>query len=158
MKAASDTSPIIFLSKLNALDILLECFDEVILPQAVKAELGNLTLPNGIRVQAVSVLGGEFVAGALGRLHHGELEAMVLAKESNADYVLLDDLLARHKAQRLGLQVMGTVGLIVLASRQKRIDEYTANTWLDQLVQQHGLYLSAEMLIRVKTELAHKES
>jgi predicted nucleic acid-binding protein len=151
MKLISNTSPIIFLSKLNSANLLVECFETVLVPESVKVELGNLTLPSGIQIQKVSPPGQQFIAGALGRLHRGELEAMVLAKETQADYVLLDDLLARRKAQRLGLQVMGTVGVILLAQRQHKINDKTAIVWLDQLTSRHGLYLSAEMITLIKT-------
>jgi predicted nucleic acid-binding protein len=78
---------------------------------------------------------------------------MVLAIETQADYVLLDDLLARRKAQRLGLQVMGTVGIILLAQRQHKINDKTALDWLDQLTSHHGLYLSAEMITLIKSKI-----
>lgn len=153
MKVVANASPIIFLSKLNGLWLLPECFGSVAIPEAVQQELGGLPLIPAIQVRKVSALGAQFVAGALGRLHLGELEAMILARELQADYVLLDDLLARKRAQRMGVPVMGTIGVIVLAHRQGRIDQSTALNWLDELVQRHGLYVSAEMLQRVKAAI-----
>ncbi|SMF96801.1 protein of unknown function [Methylomagnum ishizawai] len=154
MKVVSNTSPIIFLSKLRKLELLSECFGEVAIPQAVGHELGNgISLP-GINVLPVSTGGQQFVEGALGRLHRGELEAMILARETRADYVLLDDLLARRKAQRLGLQTMGTIGIIILAHRQGRVTGEAAMAWLDELIHRHGLYLSDEILNQVKAALA----
>jgi len=58
---------------------------------AVRLELANLPLIPEIRILPVSPFGAHFVEGALGRLHRGELEAMVLAREIQADHVLLDD-------------------------------------------------------------------
>lgn len=153
MKVVSNASPIIFLSKLNAVSLLTDCFTTVLIPEAVQFELGNLILPPSILVQQISPAGQQFVAGALGRLHHGELEAMVLAMETQADYILLDDLLARRKANRLGLHVIGTIGLILLAQRQDRICERTALDWLDLLIHRHGLYLSAGMITRIINEI-----
>jgi len=51
-------------------------------------------------MRALSLEGSAYVRGALGRLHQGELEAIILAQELLVDYVILDDLLARRKAQR----------------------------------------------------------
>ena len=113
MKVVSNASPIIFLSKINAANLLSDSFESVLIPEAVRFELGSLTLHSGIQTKKISTSGQQFVAGALGRLHQGELEAMILATETQADYILLDDLLARRKAQRLGLQVMGTIGVIL---------------------------------------------
>lgn len=79
MKVVSNASPLIFLSKLEAVDLLNECFSSVAIPKAVRSEVGNISLPESINVSAVSEFGEHFVAGALGVLHEGELEAMVLA-------------------------------------------------------------------------------
>ena len=153
MKSVSNASPIIFLSKLNSANLLTDCFELVLIPDAVQFELGNLTIPSGIQAQKITPSGQHFVEGAIGRLHRGELEAMVVAMEIQADYILLDDLLARRKAQRLGLKVIGTVGVILLAHRQNRITKKNALDWLDQLVHHHGLYLSAEMIMRIKNDI-----
>jgi len=55
---------------------------------------------------------------AHGRLHQGELEAIILAQELSADFVILDDLLARRKAQRLEINVIGTLGLLLLFEKR----------------------------------------
>lgn len=45
-------------------------------------------------------------------IHAGKLEAIVLVTEIDADYVLMDDLLARRKAQRAGLGIIGIIGAL----------------------------------------------
>ena len=94
-----------------------------------------------------------FVAGALGRLHRGELEAIILAKELAADYVVLDDLLTRRKAQQLGLQVIGTVGLLLWMEKKQLLD--AGQTWqkLQLLTGRHGLYLSPLLQEQIKQKL-----
>lgn len=99
MRVVSNTSPIIFLSKLNALHLFSECFTSVCIPNAVCKELGDIHLPELVKVEDITPSGRQFVDGALGRLHIGELEAMVLCREIGADYVLLDDMTARGKAK-----------------------------------------------------------
>lgn len=70
-------------------------------------------------VPAAALFGSLFVLGSMGRLHEDELSAMILAQELAADFVILDDLLARQKAQRLGLNVMETLGgLLLMAKRE----------------------------------------
>ena len=64
-------------------------------------------------------IGLAYVKGALGRLHEGELSAIVLAQELSVDFVILDDLLARQKAQHLALNVMGTLGLLLLMAKRQ---------------------------------------
>ena len=88
----------------------------------------------------------------IGNLHRGELEVMVLAQESSADFVLLDDLAARNKAKRrFGLKIMGTVGVVQLAYTKGHLSRSQAHDYYDELVLQHGLYLSPEILSHLKS-------
>ena len=48
-------------------------------------------------------------------LDAGESEAIVLAQQLNARYVLLDDGLARRKARLIGLHMTGTLGILLMA-------------------------------------------
>jgi len=118
MTVISNTSPLIFLAKVEALRLLPQCFDRIMVPHAVVKELGNFSLPSYIQPAMISPIGKAFVKGAIGRLHAGELEVIVLAQEAHADWVLIDDLLARQKAQRFGLKPMGTVGVLLLAQQR----------------------------------------
>jgi predicted nucleic acid-binding protein len=47
----------------------------------------------------------------------GEWEALALATELKADWILLDDLPARRAAEATGLSVIGTLGTLVAAKR-----------------------------------------
>ncbi len=152
MNVVSNASPIIFLSKLDALDLLQQCFNKIEIPQAVSQEIGELALPSYITITPISEAGSQYVAGAIGALHTGELEAMVLSRETKADYILLDDLAARRKATRMGLSIIGTIGIIALANAKKHLTATTTHQYYDALVEEHGLYLSAEILQQVKNE------
>lgn len=78
MRLVTNTSPLIFLTKIDALALLPRCFSEILAPAAVLAEVG-LELPDFILRSELSELGQAYVRGAIGRLHRGELEAMGLA-------------------------------------------------------------------------------
>ena len=93
------------------------------------------------------------ITGALGRLHQGELEAMILAKEITADYVVLDDLLARNKAQKLGIKVIGTIGLLFLLEKRKLLNKEQVWQKINQLTEQHGMYLSTPLLQQLRNKL-----
>jgi predicted nucleic acid-binding protein len=72
-------------------------------------------------------------------LGKGESECIVLAKEMNADFVVLDDKDARKMAEFLGLDVIGTLGILVMAHKKGEIknlksviDEVRGkNFWMD---------------------------
>lgn len=94
MKIVSNASPLIFLSKIDALGLLQRCFEETLVPVGVLAEI-DMDLPPFLKRQSLSDLGEAYVSGAIGRLHRGELEAMLLAREQQIDWVAMDDRSAR---------------------------------------------------------------
>ena len=153
MKIVLNTSPVIFLAKIDCLTLLKNCVEELYIPEAVFHELNNYLPPEFIKVHQVSEIGKAYVQGALGRLHQGELEAMILAKEITADYIVLDDLLARNKAQRLGIHVIGTIGLLLWLEKRGLLSK--EQTWqkITQLTEQHGMYLSTPLLQQLKNKL-----
>lgn len=160
MKAAADAGPLIHLSWIDRLALLGQLFDEVVAPEAVQQEV--LTAPSG--VLGVEALKHDFVTPWLrvlavrnrdelvvlrASLGAGEAEAIVLAKEADADVVLLDERRARSEAARRGIPLTGTVGLLQTARRRGLID--AAYPLLREL-QSAGFWLSAELLDRVQRE------
>lgn len=85
-------------------------------------------------------------------LHKGEIEAIVLAKEINANLVIIDDFLARKYAQYLGLTITGTLGVIVKAKQKGLIknvkpiiDEMLeSGFWIDNKVYLNILKIAGE--------------
>lgn len=57
------------------------------------------------------------------QLHDGEVEVMILAKEKNADIVIIDDANAKKYAKYLKLPVTGTLGVLISAKRKGYICE-----------------------------------
>lgn len=55
-------------------------------------------------------------------LGKGEVEAIALALRLNADWLLMDDLSGRREAIRIGLTVMGTVGVLIRAEQESLIE------------------------------------
>ncbi len=153
MRIVSNASPLIFLSKINSLGLLQHCFQQTLVPPGVVAEVG-IDLPRFIDRQPLSDLGEAYVTGAIGSLHRGELEALVLAREQKADVIALDDGPARRRAVKMGLRPIGTIGLLVLFRGRGLLNAATAIEKLDQLVDQHGLYLSDSLLDEARQRLA----
>jgi predicted nucleic acid-binding protein len=153
MRLVTNASPLIFLTKIDALGLLPLCFSEILAPAAVLAEVG-LELPDFILRSELSELGQAYVRGAIGRLHRGELEAMVLARETGVELIALDDRSARHRATQMGLRPIGTIGLLLLAHRRRHIQASSVQTKIDQLVNTHGLYLTGAIRDRIRADLA----
>jgi predicted nucleic acid-binding protein len=121
MKIVFNSSPLIFLSRLNFLDLFLTNEAQFLLPESVKEEISakqdqssghinTLIAENKLLVQKVKLVS---LANSLSeRLGIGESEAITLGIELQPDYIILDDFAARKEAVRLGLNVKGTLAVI----------------------------------------------
>ncbi len=123
-----DAGPLIFLAKLDRLD-LLRVRGNVYAPRGVFAETqayldeAAQAIANATKtwLQIVNAEDHLAVELLLADLHRGEAEVIVLARELHADWVVLDDMKARRFARRLGLPVVGTVGLLLSAKLRGEI-------------------------------------
>lgn len=152
MKVVSNTSPLIFLSKIKRLSLLEKCFSETFAPKAVCEEFGE-RLPTLIKRYEISEEGAAFVKGSMGRLHQGELEAIIATKELKANFALMDDLLARRKAERLGIKPLGTIGILLLANRMNVLSSSETKSAVRVLTEEHGLFISEVMLKTIFAEI-----
>lgn len=118
-----DTSPLIFLAKLGHLDLLRDGADTVYVPRAVLDEVrvGQDEAAQAIEKASLSWLSVRQVSNRdvvellQADLDLGEVEVIVLARETNADRIVMDDLDARRFARRLGFDLIGTIGLLLAA-------------------------------------------
>jgi len=149
LRVVSNTSPLIFLSKLDAFD-LLNCFAEVSIPGAVLSECKGLVLPNVVEVVELGSVDKAIARSHFGSLHQGELEAVQLGLLKNVDYVLMDDAKARAFAKNRGLKPMGTIGILLLANKLGLLTSDLGLNYLDDLKRKHGLYISEPLLVQIK--------
>jgi predicted nucleic acid-binding protein len=127
MIVVSDTTPVISLLKLGRLDLLQTLYNEVVIPEAVYHELvDNPAFPEeSAAVRCCPFLRRESVRNAFAvrvletemALDRGESEALVLCDDLQADLLLVDERKARSVAKQLGMQIVGTLGLLVEAKR-----------------------------------------
>lgn len=75
MRIVTNASPLIFLTKIDSLGLLQQCFSRVLVSRAVVAETG-LDLPDFVEQAQLSDVGEAFVRGAVGALHRGEFQAV----------------------------------------------------------------------------------
>ena len=82
MICVSNSSPLIFLAKIEHAPLLKVCFEQVFVPRSVVQEVGSSLLPDisNLAVKDLDEAGQSFVADELGRLHRGELEALWLSR------------------------------------------------------------------------------
>lgn len=77
------------------------------------------------------------------QLHDGEVEVMILAKEIDADVVIIDDANAKKYAKYLKLPVTGTLGVLLRAKQQGHIDRL--EPILRQMIEK-GIYISENLV------------
>jgi predicted nucleic acid-binding protein len=148
----SNSSPLIALARIQRLDLLPAIFESILIPPAVAREIAPSipVLPTWLRIQAPSVLPP--VPLLRRRLGAGEREALALAIELRADWIILDDLAARHAAEATGLNVIGTLGTLVTAKRAGLLQSIRPE--LDALVRT-SFFLSPQLydeLVRLADE------
>ncbi|MBI5215726.1 MAG: DUF3368 domain-containing protein [Ignavibacteriae bacterium] len=125
MIVVSDTTPISSLFRIHHLHLLHALFENVVIPSAVMEELLQLRrwgydlreISSSSWIEVKSVSDNEYLYQLKLILDDGEAEAIALAKELHAELLLTDEMKGRTVAKREGLQIVGTLG-ILLRSKQ----------------------------------------
>lgn len=114
----SDTSCFIVLQNIGELDLLRKVYGEVLTTEVVAKEFGE-ELPEWIKIESPK----DKIKQALLELQldKGEASAIALALETPNSTVILDDQKARKIAEKLDLQVTGTLGVIIKAKNKNII-------------------------------------
>jgi predicted nucleic acid-binding protein len=151
--AISNTSPLLYLYRIGGLMWLARLFTEVWVPDAVIAEL-EAGRKRGYDVPVIEQypwikrvnprhVPEEWLVLDLGP---GELVTLALAFEHREQVVLLDDLLARRIAKAAGLQLWGTLRVLLEAKAQGMIPELAP--YVNKLVQA-GMWVSEDIRRRI---------
>jgi predicted nucleic acid-binding protein len=134
----TDTSCFVLLEKIDALAILHQLFATVLTTPEIKKEYGD-PLPEWVIIQSSNQsLTEEFSQ----YVDQGEASALALAAEIFCDYIILDDMAARKLAEKLGLPIKGTVGVLLYAKQKGVIP--LLRPYLD-LIQQTNFRLSNQL-------------
>jgi len=135
-----DTSALIALEKIDLLPIVCRIYDKIILPEAVIHEFGKLPFDcystRKVEGKLIKLLMGDLNLGK------GESEVITLANEIKGT-VVIDDAKARKVAENLGLEVTGTIGILLKAEKLKLIESAYAKA---KELKDKGFYLSDELL------------
>ena len=128
MIIVSDTTPLMTLLKCDHLDLLKKMYGSVLIPSAVYNELTDNPLyeqeaqiikdcdflevkeiTNKERIRTLQSSTG---------LDLGETEALVLAEITNADLLLMDEVMGRMIAKEMGFTIAGAIGILIAAKTE----------------------------------------
>jgi predicted nucleic acid-binding protein len=118
----SDTSCLIALTKIDKLDLLKNLYQEIIITQDVNVEFGGL-LPEWILISEVKNTQKQHELE--NRLDKGEASSIALALEIKNSTLIIDEIKGRKIAQSLNIDIIGTIGIILLAEKKELIKDVT---------------------------------
>jgi len=110
----SDTSCFIILSNIGELTLLKSLFGQIITTPEIAREFGE-DLPDWVIIHQVKDQYRQQLLEM--QIDKGESSAIALALELPNSTIILDDYKARKIAERLGIKITGTIGIIIKAKQ-----------------------------------------
>ncbi|MGD0796482.1 MAG: hypothetical protein ABR910_02055 [Acidobacteriaceae bacterium] len=133
----ADTSPINYLILIDQIAVLEALYGRILIPHAVHEEMLSLKAPAAVRAWSkdpplwLEILSpSTSLHPPVARLDRGETDAIALAEELNADWLLIDEAAGRDEATRRGLPTIGTLGILLEAHRAGLVDFRAATSQL----------------------------
>ncbi|MBT3191519.1 MAG: DUF3368 domain-containing protein [Verrucomicrobia bacterium] len=152
MIVVADASPIIFLAKIRRLDLIQRLLGEDIrIPRTVVKELvvpGMDPVEEEVITHFLATTKVEQVrkprrfATAMSAADNA---ALTLALRSKADFLLCDERVTRSMAEIEGIRPLGTLGILLRATRDEIITKKEARRLVDTLVSEHNLRIGVEV-------------
>ncbi len=140
----SNSSPLIFLSKINQLSLLKKLFGSIFISKDVKDEIlvegkrDNIDIINAIKEEWINIIEvKKFIPlGVKG----GESSVINLAIERK-DKLIVDDALATKIANSFGIETIRTTTILLMAVKEKLITKKQATSLINRLIEV-GYYIS----------------
>jgi len=162
-KAVLNSSVIIALSTLGCLDKLKHIFTEVLITRAVHEEIcvrgrgliGERELLEAVKdglITVKEVKNRLLINALLDPLAIGEAETIALTVEERADYIVMDDKLARRRAKSMGLNIIGTLKVLRLMYDAQLMDKREILKALEKL-KEIGFRISDEVIKKALRQL-----
>ena len=111
----ADASCFILLDKIDGLSLLQSLFEKITTSAQVAQEFGK-PLPEWVQIKTVQ--DKNFQSVLFLQVDAGEASAIALAAENQPSLLIIDDLKGRRLAQKLNLNITGTLGLILTAKKE----------------------------------------
>ena len=125
----ADASPLIAFGSIDKLSVLFKLFGKVIIPEIVASEClvdktrpGAIAIDKAINDKLIQVHSAVITAtdNVYAILDQGEAAAIALAHSLNLP-LIIDEKLGRGVAKKLGVKIIGTIGVLLLAKQKKMV-------------------------------------
>jgi len=143
-----DSSALVALSIMDKLDLLESIFGEIYVPQAVYDEVTISYKPQSVKLKKFltnKIVNVKVTISQMG-LGDGELEAIALYKDRDAKFLLIDDRRAKSFAKLNDVNVIGSLGVMILAKELGEIE--TIREDLKKLLDS-DIFISESLINRV---------
>ena len=143
-----DSSALVAMAIMDRLDLLETVFKKVYVPQAVYDEIAVSDKPQSVKLKeflADKTVDAQLNIAKIG-LGSGELEAISLYKNMSADFLLIDDKRAKAFAKLNGVNVIGSLGVMVLAKELGKVQGI--RTDLEKLLKSN-VFVSKHLIERI---------
>jgi predicted nucleic acid-binding protein len=155
MSIVSNASPLINLARIGELRLLSELYGELTIPEAVWREVvlegqgqpGAKAVENAHWIRVQPAENCELTRALRQELDAGEAEAIALAVEAGAEFLLMDERLGRETALHMDVRCVGLIGVLVEAKQKGLINE--VRPLLDALRDLAGFWISEVLYQRV---------
>ncbi len=155
LNAVADSGPLIHLHEIGQIN-LLNLFTNLIVPASVVKEIGKFNLKNIAIIQISKEETAEIVEYIKTfKLQKAEIDALYLANKANT-ILLTDDLEARSAANKLNIEVHGSLGIIALAYKKGLINLEKAKELIIDLYYKSTLFLTKSIVDITIKELEKK--
>lgn len=143
MKVVSNTTPIISLSSIQQLELLRLLFRKIYIPKAVYNEIKAKKTFGYKEIDAdyfeiLEIKGKKYLGFLLNDLDVGEAEAIVLAKEIDADILIMDERMGYKIAKSQGIFPIRTLTVLLIAKQRGLIP--SVRPLLDEMIQKGRWY------------------
>jgi predicted nucleic acid-binding protein len=165
MIVISDTTPLISLMKIGHLDLIHQLFGEIQVPEAVFKELtSNNRFKNECRqieecpyinkIKVIDTKSVDLLRKSSG-LDLGESEAIILSDYFNVNYLLMDETKGRRVAQQMGIPIMGTIGMLMIAYKEHLLSKQEIKNCIN-ILKDSGRHISEKLYEQLINKLDQK--
>jgi predicted nucleic acid-binding protein len=161
MSAIVNATPLIALAVVDQLELLPQVFGDIIVPTAVYDEVigqglerpGAQIIAQANWLQVMSPKTTYTIEPLLLGLDQGEIDVLLLARELQPDWVIIDERQARRVARAMGMPVKGTVGVLLTVGLAGLRSKEELLTVLADMIK-YGIRIKPQLQAWLKKELS----